>query len=65
MLTLAVMKMVMKYVKRAIGMVRMLNRARVDKAFPTSNGVSSRVGYNTNVYKKQTRCVCEKLKPLN
>ena len=51
MLTLAVMKVVQKYVKSAIGRVSMLNKARVDKAFPTFNGFSSNSGYKIKVCK--------------
>lgn len=51
MLTLAVIKVVQKRVNRAMGRVRMLNRAKVDRALPTSNGLPSRSGYRMNVCK--------------
>lgn len=57
MLTLAVIKVVQKRVNRAMGRVRMLNRARVDRALPTSNGLPSRSGYRMNVYKVKVHAV--------
>jgi hypothetical protein len=39
----------MKAVNKMVGSRRTLNNARVDKAFPASNGVSSKYGYRIKV----------------